>query len=163
DSFTFTVSDGSGGSIGATAFNITLSPLAVSVTDLSTYSQNFNTLPASGASSAFPLVGKGPFGLDATPLGASGAAGWGMGEFSGTGGTANFEAADGNANNNRLVSYGTTGSTDRAIGTFAGSSLIGAFGVVFVNNSGSVINSVDVAYTGEQWSYGNSSPDANAL
>src|SRR5262249_36661468 len=107
DSFVFTVSDGAGGSIGATTFNIALTPLSVGFSG-GTYTQEFNSLPSTGT---FALSGKGPFGLDTSPVGAASAGGWFMGEIAGTGANANFDVGDGTANNNRLISYGNTGSS----------------------------------------------------
>lgn len=49
-----------------------------------------------------------------------------------------------------LFNYGTTGATDRALGSMATS---GAYGVQvgLTNNTGIAITSLTIAYTGEQW------------
>ncbi|HJQ25361.1 MAG TPA: hypothetical protein VKA60_15685, partial [Blastocatellia bacterium] len=51
-------------------------------------------------------------------------------------------------------SYGTAGSTDRALGELRSGTLIPLFGAKFTNNTGATITSLDVSYTGEQWRFG---------
>ncbi len=52
----------------------------------------------------------------------------------------------------RAYNYGTTGASDRALGSI-GTTSPGAFAVqgAFTNDTGSVISSLRIAYTGEQW------------
>ncbi|ODS64119.1 MAG: hypothetical protein ABS41_03675 [Arenimonas sp. SCN 70-307] len=51
-------------------------------------------------------------------------------------------------------SYGAAGSTERAFGSLRSGTLIPTFGACFTNNTGGMINSFDIAYTGEQWRLG---------
>ena len=51
-------------------------------------------------------------------------------------------------------SYGGTGATERALGGLRSGALIPLFGACFTNNTGSTINNLDIAYTGEQWRLG---------
>jgi len=70
-------------------------------------------------------------------------------------GTGTTIVADtGGLNSGNLYSYGSTGSSDRALGSLgSGNAAIGNlfWGVRLQNNTGSTITSLDVAYTGEQW------------
>jgi hypothetical protein len=62
----------------------------------------------------------------------------------------------GTSNAGALYSYGTTGSSDRALGSIS-SSTAGefAYGLLLQNNTGSFIKSLDVSYFGEQWRVSN--------
>lgn len=53
-----------------------------------------------------------------------------------------------------VYSFGASGSTDRAFGTFATTSLVGSVGLAFVNHSGAPISSVSISFTAEQWRAG---------
>jgi hypothetical protein len=102
-----------------------------------TYRQNFNSLPASGASNI----------ISAVPIGFS---------FSeaGSGNNVTFAASDGALSTNNTYSYGSTGNSDRALGELGGNSFQSTCGACFVNNTGLVINSMSVSYAGEQWRLG---------
>src|SRR5262245_32822312 len=110
---------------------------AVSLTTLGTpYTQNFDTLPASGST---------------TWTNNSTIPGW-YHARTGTGLT--IVANDGGSNAGNLYSYGTSGSTDRALGSVgSGNAAVGNlfWGVRLQNNTGSTITSLAVSYTGEQW------------
>lgn len=51
-------------------------------------------------------------------------------------------------------SYGTAGSTDRALGSLLSGTLNSTFGASFTNSSGSTITSLLIEYIGEQWRLG---------
>lgn len=51
-------------------------------------------------------------------------------------------------------SYGSAGAAERALGSLRSGTLIPLFGACFTNNTGSTIDSIDVAYAGEQWRLG---------
>src|SRR3954452_16343129 len=51
-------------------------------------------------------------------------------------------------------SYGAAGSTERALGELRAGTLIPIFGAAFVNDTGSTVTALDVAYTGEEWHLG---------
>ncbi len=109
----------------------------VSITTLGTpYTQDFDTLPASGS---------------ATWTNNSTIPGW-FHARTGTGTT--IVANDGSSNAGNLYSYGTGTATDRALGSLgSGNAAIGNmfWGVRLQNNSGSTITTLNVSYTGEQW------------
>jgi uncharacterized repeat protein (TIGR01451 family) len=110
--------------------SISLTALGVS------YSQDFNTLPSTGSAS---------WVNDTTILG------W----YTARTGTGTTIVADtGSSNAGNLYSYGSTSSTDRALGSVgSGNAAAGNFfwGVRLKNSTGSTINSLDISYTGEQW------------
>jgi len=96
------------------------------------YVQNFDSLASTGTSSTLP-------------------ADWVILE---TGGNTSYTANDGASNTGDTYSYGTTGSTDRALGALQSGSLVPTFGASFTNTTGSPITSLRVSYTGEQWRLG---------
>src|SRR5215813_6390200 len=53
-----------------------------------------------------------------------------------------------------IYSYGSAGSTDRALGALRSGTLIPLYGAKFTNNTGTTITSLDVQYTGEEWRCG---------
>lgn len=109
----------------------------VSITTLGVpYTQNFDTLPASGS---------------ATWTNNSTIPGW-FHARTGTGTT--IVANNGSSNAGNLYSYGTGTDTDRAIGSLgSGNAAIGNmfWGVRLQNNSGATITQLVISYTGEQW------------
>jgi hypothetical protein len=113
------------------------------------YNQNFDTLPNSGV---FSFTGSGPFDLPTTTPGSLN--GWAFQRLSGTSANAAFRFGDGSTNNQGVYSYGTAGSAERALGTFAGGQLVSSIGSLYVNNSGSTIDTIRITFTGEQWRRG---------
>ena len=109
----------------------------VSITTLGVpYTQNFDTLPASGL---------------ATWTNNSTIPGW-FHARTGTGTT--IVANDGSSNAGNLYSYGTGATTDRTLGSLgSGNAAIGNifYGVRLQNNSGATITSLQINYYGEQW------------
>jgi hypothetical protein len=102
---------------------------AVSLT--APYTQNFNTLAASGAANAW--------GDDST------LPGWYTSRVT-------YIADAGSSNTGGLHSHGASGSSERALGSL-GSNSAGTiyYGVRLVNDTGSAISALTVSYTGEQW------------
>ncbi|WP_234733623.1 DUF5689 domain-containing protein [Tellurirhabdus bombi] len=99
-----------------------------------TYSQNFNTLPATASA---------PFAQNSTVAGL-------YAERTGTGTT--IVANNGSSNAGNLYSYGAT--EDRALGSVgSGNAAAGDFtyGLRVKNQTGAAITSLTVAYVGEQW------------
>src|SRR5688572_29841611 len=120
-------------------FACTLSHAQISLTALnSPYSQNFNTLASTGT---------GPF--NTLP------AGWLLTE---SGGGAQddemYVIGNGSSNSGNSYSFGTTASTDRALGGVQLGSVIPTIGAAFINNTGSTITTLTITYTGEQWRLG---------
>ncbi len=107
----------------------------VSITTAGTaYTQNFNTLSNTGTSSTMPI-------------------GW---VFEEAGANANliYTASTGSANGGDTYSFGSTASTDRALGGIQSGSLIPNIGASFTNNTGAAITTLNISYTGEQWRLG---------
>ena len=121
------------------------------------YTQNFDTLPASGT---FALSGAGPFLLDAAPVNASGLTGWSFGKFAGTGANAVFAVSTGTSTAGAVYSYGTA-AVDRALGSLGSGSVASRVGMTLVNSTGSTVTQFTLTYTGEQWRRGSAA--ANKL
>jgi Domain of unknown function (DUF4347) len=63
-----------------------------------------------------------------------------------------YNAGTGSSLTGSLYSFGSTSSTERALGSLASGGIGNIYyGLRLVNNTGSAINSLQVAYTGEQW------------
>ncbi len=112
------------------------------------YTQNFDTLPASGT---FTLTGNGPLALNAAPISASGLGGWTFAKYDGTGTVALFRVEAGTGTSGAIYSYGTGSSSDRALGSLASGSTISRFGLTLVNSTGLPITQFTLNYTGEEW------------
>lgn len=101
--------------------------------------QNFDTLSntAGGTTNALSLPG------------------WSMIETGGGARDNDQYAVDtGSSNTGDTYSYGSSGSTDRALGSLRSGTLVSTYGACFINNTGAAIQALDVAYTGEQWRLG---------
>jgi autotransporter-associated beta strand protein len=125
----------------------------------SQYFQNFDSLPNSGTNAITspsnvvdltdPL-----FGLSSTMYG------WYIArQPGGSGNNTIFRVADGSINAGAAYSFGSTGSSDRALGSIASATIIPAFGAMFVNNTGQTLTQFTLNYTGEQWRIGNGAPN----
>jgi hypothetical protein len=101
-----------------------------------TYTQNFNTLPVSGASNILTL----PTGF--------------IFSEAGSGNNASYAASDGSSSAGDTYSFGTGANTDRAFGELTAAAVQSTVGACFVNNTGSAIMTALVGYTGEQWRLG---------
>lgn len=119
----------------------------------STYTQNFDGLPASGS---FSLMGKGPFTLSDPPIRSLNLAGWQLLMTAGSNANASFATSTGTSTGNGVYSLGNAGSTERSLGSLASSTGIYAFGVILTNQTGSILNSFTVSFTAEQWRKGGS-------
>ena len=67
-------------------------------------------------------------------------------------------ANNGSANTGNLYSYGTTSTTERALGSLGSSNAAAgdfAYGVLLRNKSDVNITDIKITYTGEQWRYTN--------
>lgn len=118
---------------------------AISLTATSAaYSQNFDSLVSSGTGT----------------LSANTPVGWGFVE---NGGDTNYTANIGDSFSGDTYSYGSTGSTERAFGQLNSNAVSSTIGARFTNNTGTTLNSLDIAYTGEQWKSDNGSSTADVL
>ena len=109
-----------------------------------TYSQDFNSLAASGTSSLLPN-------------------GWFFDETS-TNANTLYNSSTGSNTAGDTYSFGSLAlPTDRAFGTLQSGTLIPMIGAAFTNNTGSAIGSLDIAYTGEMWRLGTINRGADRL
>ncbi|MFN7013053.1 MAG: Ig domain-containing protein, partial [Bacteroidia bacterium] len=106
----------------------------VSMTTSGSYSQDFNTLPNTGS----------PTWVNNSTL-----ANWYAASFN-----SSFIVDNGGNNAGGLKSYGTTSTSERALGSLGSSSATPAYGIVLRNTSGTTITDIKVTYTGEQWRNG---------
>jgi hypothetical protein len=106
----------------------------VVLTSDATYTQNFDTLAASGTSGTVPT------GV----------------QFVETGANANstYTAGTGSSNTGNTYSFGASGSTDRALGGLRSGNLIPQFGLAFTNDTGRTITDLTIGFTGEQYRLG---------
>lgn len=125
--------------------------MPASITSSLTYSEDFNTLASSG-------TGGGTAAEGGTRL----PNGW---IFLETGTNANllYTAGTGSSNTGDTYSFGTSGSTDRALGGLLSGSLTPLFGVGFSNDTGATITSLTISYYGEQWRLGTADGIADRL
>lgn len=121
----------------------TSSAQSISLTQTGTpYTQNFDQLSNTAGSTTNNLT----------------IPGWFLNE---TGGGARdneqFAVDNGGSNTGDTYSYGSTGSTDRALGGLRTGTLLPVFGAFFTNDTGAPITSVQISYTGEHWRLGTTS------
>ena len=116
-----------------------LSYAQVSLTALNTaYTQNFDGLENTGTPSTT---------LNGT------LAGWYIVE-SGSSSNNTYAADTGTSVAGNTYSYGSTSSTERALGSIASSNLLSKYGAQFKNDTGNTIDQLVISYTGEQWRLG---------
>lgn len=120
-----------------------------------TYTQDFNGLPSSGTFSLSGF-GLGPYFLSTPPINAGSMTGWQHASIAGSGANLLFSFENGSTTNSGSKSYGVNASTNRALGSLAGSSSTPGFGIVLVNNSADPLTTVTINYTGQQWRNGGS-------
>ncbi|MCS7063237.1 MAG: PEP-CTERM sorting domain-containing protein [Methylacidiphilales bacterium] len=111
-----------------------------------TISENFDNLISSGN---VPNVFSSTPGIQA---GIPGLTGWYGTKISGASSiNTNFTASDGSFPNGGLYSYGSAGSTERALGALASSNNTMAFGVAIANLTGHTLTEFTITYDGEFW------------
>jgi hypothetical protein len=124
----------------STLFALAANAQTVSITGTNpTYTQDFNTLDTVSTTSSSNLP-----------------SGWAIFEY-GTSTTTvdnKYKGGNGNSNTGETYSLGTSGSTERALGSLASGSNIPSFGVTFTNNTNKTISSITINYKGEQWRAG---------
>ncbi|MBL8062232.1 MAG: S-layer homology domain-containing protein [Anaerolineales bacterium] len=106
----------------------------ISLIAFTPYTENFDLLANTGTSSTVPP-------------------GWDFLE-SGTAAETTYAAGPGSSTTGNTYSFGTTGTTDRALGGLQTGTLNPTFGASFTNNTGATIGSLRISYTGEQWRLG---------
>ncbi len=124
-----------------------LGPLAgtVSLTSFSTpYTQNFDTLASSGDTNTTVPEG------------------WAFSE-AGTNANTTYRARSGTVSTGDTYSWGQDLSSERAFGGLLSGTLIPTIGASFTNNTGAVMASLTISYTGEQWRLGDGPRPADRL
>ncbi len=97
------------------------------------YIQDFNSLSASSASNILPV-------------------GWALLESGSSGNVDNkYQPSTGNLTTGDIYSFGLDTLNDRALGSIQDANLVPLFGASFTNNTGGVIQSLTIKYTGEEW------------
>lgn len=105
------------------------------------YTQDFNSLATSGSSNAWSNNATLP--------------GWYVSKTAGGPVVATYRAGPGSDNAGALYSFGSTGSSERALGSVAsGTPGNFAYGVRFTNDTALTRTNISVTYTGEQWRNG---------
>lgn len=79
--------------------------------------------------------------------------GWSFAE-AGSGANTSYLIDDGTSNSGNTFSYGTAGSSDRAIGALGSGSVVTTIGARLQNDTGGSLGELLVIYTGEQWRSG---------
>lgn len=105
------------------------------------YTQNFDALANTGTANSTALTGA--------------LTGWSILEV-GSNANTTYAAGDGSSNAGNSYSFGSTGSTDRALGGLASNNLTTVIGARFVNNTGAALSGLSISYVGEEWRYGGS-------
>jgi hypothetical protein len=100
-----------------------------------TYTQDFNTLIASGTGQTFTLSG------------------WSINE-TGTGANQLYSSGTGSSNSGDTYSFGASSNSERSLGGVRSGSLVTTIGVYFTNNTGGTITTLNLSYIGEQWRLG---------
>jgi hypothetical protein len=155
-----TVRLGAAATLALLAGALTSGAHASSVSFTGLYTQDFDGLNQTGAQT---ITGRGPHPFSAlTSLTISGMDGWYFAQPGGSSSNTEFRAQDGSlagSGGRGVISFGTAGSPDRALGALATSNQISSFGVLLTNNTGADIPGIVISYTGEQWRAG----DANLV
>lgn len=99
--------------------------------------ENFDTLATTGTTNTLSITG------------------WALTEAGGGARDNELYAGDnGGSNTGDTYSYGSTGVAERALGGLQSGTLIPTWGASFVNNTGSTVTSLAIAYIGEEWRLG---------
>ncbi|RAV99258.1 DUF5689 domain-containing protein [Pseudochryseolinea flava] len=99
------------------------------------YRQDFDSLLSTGTTNDFSTFPHGWVAVE-----------------SGTNANTTYASSTGSANAGNTYSFGTNG--ERSFGGLQSGSLIPTVGAGFVNNTGTVINALQISYRGEQWRLG---------
>jgi hypothetical protein len=98
------------------------------------FSEKFNTLATSGSNHQLPNGFE--FAFNESP------------------GNLTYTSDNGSSSNGETYSYGSTGSSDRALGELTSASVQSTIGACFVNNTNHPFTSLVIGYTGEEWRLG---------
>lgn len=117
------------------------------------YSQNFDSLPSTGS---YTVSGRGPHHFQGTPFLPPRLVGWFFLQQSGSGTQANFYVGSGTSTSHGMVSSGQTNNTDRSLGSLSTSTASYAFGIVLINQTAYILNTINFLASVEQWRKGGS-------
>lgn len=95
------------------------------------FSENFNTLATSGSNNQLPIGFE--FAFNESP------------------GNLTYSADNGSNSSGDTFSYGSTGSSDRALGELTSAGVQSTVGACFTNNTNHAFTSFVIGYTGEEW------------
>lgn len=115
--------------------------------------QSFNTLPVSGT---FSITGKGPFALSMLPPSPQNLTGWYAYQIAGSQSNMNFATSTGSSTGSGIYSYGPSTHPNRSLGSLASGTGIYAFGLILKNETGMVLNRVQIRFLATQWRKGGS-------
>lgn len=121
-----------------------------------TINENFDTLPTNVTNPTQVGLSKAPFDLNPAINNLTGLTGWQASNL-GNSATTEFRSQNGSLSGSGgrgVISYGTNGSTERALGALPTSNQINPFGLVLVNNSQDTYQKISVSFVGEQWRRG---------
>ncbi len=126
------------------------------------YSQNFDGLVVTGnVTSVFSSTNGTQSAIPSTN---NSTVGWSGAKISGSGTAAtNLVSDTGTTGSGFIYSYGTSNSTDRALGMLASGTNIFAVGAEFNNSTGGTITSITINYTGEYWRTASNNGTVNTL
>ncbi len=99
-----------------------------------TYTQDFNILASTGTSGVLPPE-------------------WLIAETD-TNANSTYTAGTGSSTTGDTYSFGSAGSSERALGGLRSGTLVPLFGTSFTNNGAGTLSSIAINYTGEQWRLG---------
>ena len=116
------------------------------------YIQNFSNLPVT-SNYLSGITGKGPYFLGSMHPGLQGLF---MAQTSGSNAALNFATSSGSNAIAGIFSYGTTNAAIRGLGSLATSAGAYVFGISFTNNTGTIIEQFEIAFTAAQWRKGGS-------
>jgi hypothetical protein len=160
---------------GALLFSTAVRASVLYSIDGSTYSQDFDSLPNTPQNASLGNTPTGWTDDNAAPAaGNFSIVGWYLyhpnvqteGGFSGN---QRMRIGAGTANTGAFMSFGASGSTDRALSGLASNTMAPAGSAMFTglrltNNTGTVLNQFTLSYDGEQWRDGGAStPNAQSL
>jgi len=151
--------------LAASAFlcdNVTAAPLSYNG---GVYTQNFDGLPTNVSNPSQTIAGRGPHEFSSVTA-ASGLTGWQLANPLGSSTSTEFKSQDGSlagSTGRGVVSFGTNGSSERALGLLPTSNQISTFGLVLQNDTATVLDSFTLSYVGEQWRRGGIDAPANSL
>ena len=116
------------------------------------YTQNFSNLPVP-STFVSGITSKGPYFLGSLHAGLQGLF---ITQTSGSNAALNFTTSSGSNAVAGIFSFGANSSPTRGLGSLASSAGAYVFGISFTNNTGTVIDQFEIAFTAAQWRKGGS-------